>query len=379
MCQRRMPVTRSPCLPVSSLFAEGCGPAQSSSRAGSRSTATGLPSPRHSLQLVEEGVEVSLADLGEAVLAAGWSQMVRRRVLDPEQVVEQCPDVALRVPRLALADVKDHNAGGALGFVGRLNGEGEPKAALEMESANDRSERTGESVCTELLRARVPTELVMSGSIPSPLSHELVYELAHRARGYNLELGHLQRRSSVVRTERVRRRSGNQPPLGERTQPRAVELLELALVDSVVALKLVDKRNDEVALTTAPSEIGNSLGEVERGVPRNSGPTARRPLHRDDALLDPFVECRNADTNDLRRLALAHRVVQITAEILDDRLELVLHVPTAACGPPEREDALSSSGGVDRPCDMHKVADLCDIFVISASLRMAERVLTPLG
>jgi hypothetical protein len=32
--------------------------------------------------------------------------MVRRRVLDPEQVVEHGPDVALRVPRLALADVR---------------------------------------------------------------------------------------------------------------------------------------------------------------------------------------------------------------------------------------------------------------------------------
>jgi hypothetical protein len=117
--------------------------------------------------------------------------MVRRRTLDPEQAVEHGPNVALRVPRLALTDVKEHNAGGALGFVGVLNGESEPKAALEMESANDRSERAGESVCTELLRARVPTELVMNDPIPSPFSYELVYKLAHRARGNNLELGHL--------------------------------------------------------------------------------------------------------------------------------------------------------------------------------------------
>ena len=141
-------------------------------------------------------------------------------------------------------------------------------------------------------------------------------------------------RSSVVRAERVGRGSGNEPPLGERTQTRAVELLEFALVDGFVALKLVDKRNDEVALATALSKIGDSLGEVERGVPRNSWPAARRPLHRDDPLLDPFVERRNAHTDDLRRLALAHRVVQITSEILDDRLELVLHVPTPACGLP---------------------------------------------
>jgi hypothetical protein len=95
------------------------------------------------------------------------------------------------VPRLALADVKDHNAGGALGFAGRLNGEGEAKIAFETESTNDRRERAGESVCTELLRARVATELVMNCAVASPFSHELVHKLAHRARGDHLELGHL--------------------------------------------------------------------------------------------------------------------------------------------------------------------------------------------
>jgi hypothetical protein len=163
---------------------------QSSSRSGLRSTATGLPSTRHSLQLVEESVEFSLADLRGAIIAAGWSQMVRRRILDAEQVMEHGPHIALGVPRLALTDVKDHDAGGALWFVGRLNGEGETKIALEMDSADDRSERARESVCTKLLRARVPTELVMNGSIPSPFTHELVYKLAHRARGDHLELGH---------------------------------------------------------------------------------------------------------------------------------------------------------------------------------------------
>jgi len=100
-----MPMRDRPACAASSLFAEGCRPAQSSSRAGRRSTATGLPSPRHSLQLVEESVEASLADLREAIITAGWSQMVRRRILDPEQVVEHGPDVALSVPRLALTDV----------------------------------------------------------------------------------------------------------------------------------------------------------------------------------------------------------------------------------------------------------------------------------
>jgi hypothetical protein len=60
-----------------------------------------------------------------------------------------------------------------------------------MDSTNDRRERAGESVCTELLRARVATELVMNCPIASPFSHELVYKLAHRARSDHLELGHL--------------------------------------------------------------------------------------------------------------------------------------------------------------------------------------------
>jgi len=132
-----------------------------------------------------------LADLWEAIIAAGWSQMVRRRILDPEQVVEHGPDVALGVPRLALTDVEDHDTGRALGVVGQLNGEGEPKIALEVDSTNDRSERARESVCTELLRARVSTKLLINGSIPSPFSHELVYARAHRARSDHLELGHV--------------------------------------------------------------------------------------------------------------------------------------------------------------------------------------------
>ena len=65
------------------------------------------------------------------------------------------------------------------------------KSALEMDSANDRSERAREPVCTELRRARVPTELLINGSIPSPFSRELVYELAHRPRRDHLELGHV--------------------------------------------------------------------------------------------------------------------------------------------------------------------------------------------
>ena len=68
---------------------------RSSSRSGLRSTATGLPSTRHPLQLVEERVEFSLADLRKAIIATGWSQMVRRGILDPEQVVDHGPDVAL--------------------------------------------------------------------------------------------------------------------------------------------------------------------------------------------------------------------------------------------------------------------------------------------
>lgn len=117
--------------------------------------------------------------------------MVRRRILDPEQAVEHGPDVALGVPRLALTDVEDHDTGRALGVVGRLNGESDPKTTLQMDCTNDRSERAREPVCAELLRARVPTKLLINGSIPSPFSHELVYERTHRARSHHLELGHV--------------------------------------------------------------------------------------------------------------------------------------------------------------------------------------------
>jgi hypothetical protein len=107
------------------------------------------------------------------------------------------------VARLALTHIQDHYASGDLRSIGRLNGEREPKVPLEMDSADDRSERPRESVCTELRRAGVPTELVMDGSIPSPFSRKLVYKLAHRPRRDHLELGHLW--GGVSRPGRMRR------------------------------------------------------------------------------------------------------------------------------------------------------------------------------
>ena len=142
--------------------------------------------------------------------------MVRRRILDPEQVPEHGPDVALGVARLALTDIEDHNAGRALGVVGRLNGESEPKIALEMDSTNDRSERARESVCTELLRARVPTKLLINGSIPSPFPTSSSTSV-RTGRGVTTSNSARLERSSVVRAERVGRGSGHEPPLGERT------------------------------------------------------------------------------------------------------------------------------------------------------------------
>jgi hypothetical protein len=145
------------------------------------------------LQLVEERIELNLASSRETIITAGWSQMVRRRILDSEQIVEHGPHIALPVARLASAYIQDHNASGNLRFIGRLNGEGEPKVALEMDSADDRSERARESVCTEVRRARVPTELVINGSIASPFSRKVVHKLAHRPRRDDLELGHVWR------------------------------------------------------------------------------------------------------------------------------------------------------------------------------------------
>ena len=226
--------------------------------------------------------------------------MVRRRILNPEQVVEHGPDVALGVPRLALTDVEDHDASGALGVVGRLNGESDAEIALQMDSTNDRSERAREPV-SPLLRATVPDEAAHRRS-RSPARFPTSSSTSLRTgRGVTTSnSGTFRDDRRVVRAERVRRSSGHEPPVGERdAQTRAVELLEFALVGSVVALKLVDERNDEVALATALSKIGNSLGEVERGVPWNSWPPARRPLHRDNPLLYPFIERWNARTDDL--------------------------------------------------------------------------------
>ena len=77
--------------------------------------------------------------------------------------------------RLALPHIQDHYAGGNLRLIGRLNGEREAKPPLQMDSADDRSERARESVSTELRRAGIPTELFIDASIPGPFSRKLVY------------------------------------------------------------------------------------------------------------------------------------------------------------------------------------------------------------
>ena len=116
---------------------------ETSERRLSAAPARGAPSPHHPLQLVEEPVELILSDVGQAVVTAGRLLMARRRVVNPEQVVHGGPNVAFAVPRLALADVKDHDAGWPLSLVGRLHGEGEAEAPLQADTADDRLERAG--------------------------------------------------------------------------------------------------------------------------------------------------------------------------------------------------------------------------------------------
>jgi hypothetical protein len=63
--------------------------------------------------------------------------VVLRRVLEPEQVVENLPDVhAGVVARLAFADIEDDDARPVTLAGGRLRREREPVAALEMCAAD---------------------------------------------------------------------------------------------------------------------------------------------------------------------------------------------------------------------------------------------------
>jgi hypothetical protein len=80
-------------------------------------------------------------------------------------------------------------------------------------------------------------------------------------------------------------------------------------------------------------QICYPLWEVERGVAWDPRSTACGTADWDDALVDPLVERRHADANDLRCLSLAHRFAQVAAELLDNWLELMLYVSPAPGGP----------------------------------------------
>ncbi len=75
--------------------------------------------------------------------------MASRRVLDAEEVVQDRPDVALTVVRLAQADVQDHNPSRLTGRLWGLHREREPVSAVKVDAAHDWSEWPGKPVRPE--------------------------------------------------------------------------------------------------------------------------------------------------------------------------------------------------------------------------------------
>jgi hypothetical protein len=137
----------------------------------------------------------------------------------------------------------------------------------------------------------------------------------------------------VLGPEGSRRRRGYEFVAPRRPEPRAVELLELALVGGVVPLELVNDSNDEVPLPPALAKVGDTLSEVECGVSRDARAPAHCSLDWNDALRDPLVQRRHAHPDDFRGLALAHRLIQIATQTVDDRLELLPHLSPSARRP----------------------------------------------
>jgi hypothetical protein len=75
--------------------------------------------------------------------AARRAVVARGRIVDAEEVMEDGPDVALTMTRLALADIQDDHAS-------PLAGERQPEAPAEVYPTYDRLERPGQPVRGEL-------------------------------------------------------------------------------------------------------------------------------------------------------------------------------------------------------------------------------------
>ena len=116
--------------------------------------------------------------------------MVGWRIPDAEEVVQDRPDVALTMGRLAWPDVKDDDASRPPGRHGRLHRERQPVAAVQVNAAHDRLERPGQTVRPELWSARIPAELLVDALVSGSLSGQGIDELAHGAWRDDLVVGH---------------------------------------------------------------------------------------------------------------------------------------------------------------------------------------------
>lgn len=116
--------------------------------------------------------------------------MVSRRVLHAEEVVQDRPDVALTVARLAQADVQDHDPSWLTRRLWALHREREPVSAVKVDAAHDWFEWPGKPVGPELWSTRIPTKLVVYPPVAGSFAGQGVDELADGARRDDLVVGH---------------------------------------------------------------------------------------------------------------------------------------------------------------------------------------------
>ena len=102
--------------------------------------------------------------------------MTRRWILDTEDVVKDVPDVSsASVPRLPLADIKQHNSRAVMRRQSGLRGEGEAVPTIEVESTHARAQRPGEPVSPELWITGISREQAQPALQPCTLARKSGY------------------------------------------------------------------------------------------------------------------------------------------------------------------------------------------------------------
>jgi hypothetical protein len=148
------------------------------------------PTADRSLEILNERVELVLFDLGHVPFAARRAVVARGRIVDAEEVMEDGPDVALTMTRLALADIQDDHASPLAAYLSRLHREGQPEAPAEVYPAYDRLERPGQPVRGELRSTWITLELAIYALVAGALADQGVDELAHRRRRDHVVIRH---------------------------------------------------------------------------------------------------------------------------------------------------------------------------------------------